>query len=98
MSELPTGDLGHVGADGRLLLTGRRKEMIIRRGENIYPALYEAPLAEAAGLAAAVMVGLPAADGDERVVLWVQPARGETPGAAVARTTRTLAGRGGADR
>lgn len=89
--ELPTGDLGLQAPDGRIVLTGRRKEMIIRRGENIYPALYEARLAEAADLGAAIMVGIPAPDGDETVVLWVEPRRGEPAGRARSRTVRLLA-------
>ena len=73
-AELPTGDLGRMDGAGRLVLLGRRKEMLIRDGENIYPGLYEPALAEAAGLAAAMMVGLPGTDGDETVVLFAVPA------------------------
>ncbi len=91
-SEMPTGDLGFMAGDGRIVLTGRRKEMIIRRGANIYPALYESRVAEAAGLAAAIMVGLPAPDGDESVVLWVEPRTGERAERARRRTLAILAG------
>jgi acyl-CoA synthetase (AMP-forming)/AMP-acid ligase II len=83
--ELPTGDLGRLDGAGRLVLLGRRKEMLIRDGENIYPGLYEPALAEAAGLAAAMMVGLPGADGDETVVLFAVPRGGEDPESARAR-------------
>ena len=76
------GDLGRLDGAGRLVLLGRRKEMLIRDGENIYPGLYEPALAEAAGLAAAMMVGLPGADGDETVVLFAVPRRGEDPESA----------------
>jgi acyl-CoA synthetase (AMP-forming)/AMP-acid ligase II len=64
---------------------GRRKEMLIRNGENIYPILYEQALADRAGLAAAMMVGLPGADGDETVVLVAVPLAGEDPESARAR-------------
>lgn len=37
-----TGDLGWVDADGYLRVTGRKKDVIIRGGHNIYPARIEA--------------------------------------------------------
>ena len=36
-----TGDLGYLTEEGGLVVTGRSKEMIIRGGENIYPAEIE---------------------------------------------------------
>lgn len=69
-----TGDRGRV-ADGRVILGGRMKDMILRRAENIYPGLYE-PSLHVAGVELALLVGVPAADGDERVVAVVQPAAG----------------------
>jgi NAD(P)-dependent dehydrogenase (short-subunit alcohol dehydrogenase family) len=78
-TELPTGDLGRVDETGRLVLLGRRKEMLIRGGTNIYPALYEAPLAAAAGLEAAFLVGVPEASGNERVVLVGVPLANARP-------------------
>lgn len=42
---LRTGDIGRLGADGRLTLIGRAREMIISGGYNIYPAEAEAALA-----------------------------------------------------
>jgi acyl-CoA synthetase (AMP-forming)/AMP-acid ligase II len=85
VAELPTGDLGQFDGSGRLVLHGRRKEMLIRDGENIYPGLYEPALAEAAGLAAVMMVGLPRPDGDETVVLFAVPRRGDDAESARAR-------------
>ena len=43
---LNTGDLGRRDADGYTWLTGRSKELIIRGGHNIDPALIEEPLVE----------------------------------------------------
>ncbi|GAB2616611.1 fatty-acyl-CoA synthase [Paractinoplanes abujensis] len=69
-----TGDIGRV--DGRtVVLGGRAKDMILRDAENIYPGLYE-PSLHVAGVELALLVGVPAGDGDERVVALVQPAAG----------------------
>jgi fatty-acyl-CoA synthase len=38
---LISGDLGHVDADGRIYLTGRAKDLIIRSGHNIDPGIIE---------------------------------------------------------
>lgn len=38
---LITGDIGHVDADGRLFITGRAKDVIVRSGHNIDPRVIE---------------------------------------------------------
>ncbi|MFT8245595.1 AMP-binding protein [Roseomonas sp. BN140053] len=38
---LVTGDMGHLGPDGRVFITGRAKDVIIRSGHNIDPAAIE---------------------------------------------------------
>jgi acyl-CoA synthetase (AMP-forming)/AMP-acid ligase II len=90
--ELATGDIGALDGDGRLVLRGRRKEMLIRRGENIYPSLYEPALAAAADLEAAVMVGVELPDGDEAVVLFAVPRRGEAAEGARRRLAAVVRG------
>lgn len=74
-----TGDRAALGADGRIVLAGRLKDMVLRRAENIYPGLYE-PALHLPGVELAVLVGIPAGDGDERLVALVQPVRGTDPG------------------
>jgi acyl-CoA synthetase (AMP-forming)/AMP-acid ligase II len=91
VEEIGSGDVGRLD-DGRLVLLGRRKEMLIRGGENIYPGLYEPALVERAGLADAALVGVPDELGDERAVLWVVPPTGERAEAALARVGRLLGG------
>ncbi|UUY50529.1 acyl--CoA ligase [Streptomyces yangpuensis] len=70
-----TGDRARLDATGRIVLEGRCKDMVLRRAENIYPGLYE-PALHVPGVELAVLVGIPADDGDERLVAVVQPQRG----------------------
>jgi acyl-CoA synthetase (AMP-forming)/AMP-acid ligase II len=55
-----TGDLGWLGDDGNLRLVGRRTEMYVRGGYNVYPAEVEAVLGEHPAIDRAAVVGLPA--------------------------------------
>jgi fatty-acyl-CoA synthase len=56
---LRTGDLGRMDADGYVRITGRAKDMIIRGGENLYPAEIEAALRTLDGVLEAYVVGVP---------------------------------------
>ena len=53
-----TGDLGRQDSDGYVYLAGRKKHMIIRGGENVYPSEVEPVLLEAPGVRDAVILGL----------------------------------------
>jgi acyl-CoA synthetase (AMP-forming)/AMP-acid ligase II len=86
MSGVDTGDAAHLDA-GRIVLAGRVKDMILRGAENIYPGLYE-PALHVPGVDLAVLVGVPAGDGDERLVAVVQP----QPGMAARDLRVALAG------
>ncbi|WP_405791046.1 acyl--CoA ligase [Streptomyces sp. NBC_00029] len=70
-----TGDRARLDGAGRIVLEGRSKDMVLRRAENIYPGLYE-PALHVPGVELAVLVGIPAGEGDERLVAVVQPQRG----------------------
>ncbi|MFI0719418.1 AMP-binding protein [Streptomyces sp. NPDC021224] len=70
-----TGDRGGADGGGRIVLEGRVKDMVLRDAENIYPGLYE-PALHVAGVELALLVGVPAEDGDERLVAVVQPVAG----------------------
>ncbi|CUH48784.1 class I adenylate-forming enzyme family protein [Ruegeria atlantica] len=59
MGWLHTGDLGRMDARGYVTVTGRVKEMIIRGGENHFPAEIENCLLEHAQVAEVAVVGLP---------------------------------------
>jgi len=75
---LHSGDLGTMDADGYLRITGRLKEMIIRGGENIYPAEIEEFLFSHPKIAQVGVFGMPDARYGETVMAWVQLHAGES--------------------
>ncbi len=76
---LHTGDLGVRDERGIWSIVGRLKDMIIRGGENIYPAEIEAVGRRLDGVRDIQVVGVPSDHYGEEVFAWVQPA----PGAAL---------------
>ena len=94
MVEHATGDLVRVDHGGagrpRLVMIGRKKDMIIRGKTNIYPALYEPVISAVHGVRQAVMVGVPDDIGDEAVWLAVVPGPDEAATALKARLAREL--------
>jgi acyl-CoA synthetase (AMP-forming)/AMP-acid ligase II len=52
------GDLGRIDADGYLFLEGRREDLIISGGVNVYPQEVEQALASAAGVEEVVVFGV----------------------------------------
>jgi acyl-CoA synthetase (AMP-forming)/AMP-acid ligase II len=75
---LHTGDLGLLDAEGNLFIKGRRGDLIIRGGANVYPAEVERVLHEDPRVAACAVVGRPDERLGEVVVAHVQVAAGET--------------------
>lgn len=73
---LHTGDLGRADEDGYLYVVGRKKEMIIRGGLNIYPREIEEVLHHHPGIAEAAVVGAPDEVWGEVVVAHVVPKPG----------------------
>jgi len=56
---LITGDIGHVDAEGRVFVTGRAKDVIIRSSHNIDPSLIEEALLRHTDVQLAAAVGEP---------------------------------------
>jgi fatty-acyl-CoA synthase len=68
---LITGDVGYVDATGRIFITGRAKDLIIRSGHNIDPAVIEECLMRHPAVADAGAVGMPDAYAGEVPVVFV---------------------------
>jgi acyl-CoA synthetase (AMP-forming)/AMP-acid ligase II len=71
-----TGDLGKLRADGHLALTGRLKDVIVRKGENISAKEIEDLLYTHPMVVEVAVIGLPDATRGERVCAVVQLADG----------------------
>jgi long-chain acyl-CoA synthetase len=56
---LRTGDVGRLDGDGRLWIVDRKKDLIIRGGNNVYPSEVEAALAAHPAVADVAVVGRP---------------------------------------
>ena len=69
---LHTGDVGHLDADGFLFITDRKKDMIIRGGENIYSVEIEQRLVAHPEIADAAIYGVPHPELGEEVKATVQ--------------------------
>ena len=71
-----SGDLGRFDADGELYIVERRSQLIIRGGNNIYPAEIERVLGADSRVAECCVVGRPDDRLGEEVVAFVQLASG----------------------
>ena len=71
-----SGDVGHQDKDGYLYVDGRRTDMIISGGENIYPAEIENVLSQCPEIAEVAVVGRPDELWGESVVAVVVPSPG----------------------
>ena len=81
-----TGDLGCRDAAGLYYVVDRKKDVIIRGGENVYCAEVEAALLEHPRVRDAAVVGLPHADYGEEVAAVIQVAA-DRPSTAPRRTS-----------
>jgi fatty-acyl-CoA synthase len=66
-----TGDMATIDAAGWCRITGRIKDMLIRGGENVYPAEVEAFLMTHPDVAAVQVFGLPDPKYGEEVAAWL---------------------------
>lgn len=75
---LTTGDVGYLTADGRLVLTGREKDLIVRGGHNIDPAAIEDVANRFPGVQISAAVGMPDQYAGEVPALFVVPEPGRS--------------------
>lgn len=76
---LHTGDMGRFDEDGFLYISGRKNDLIISGGMNIFPAEIEDVLRTHSGVADVAVIGLPHEKWGETVCAVVEP----SPGAAI---------------
>ena len=76
---LHTGDLGYIDEDGFLFIVGRKKELIIRGGYNVYPKEIEDVLYAHPAIAEAAVIGIP----DDRLGEEVMAVVAVRPGKSV---------------
>jgi acyl-CoA synthetase (AMP-forming)/AMP-acid ligase II len=79
---LHTGDLGVVDDDGYLRLCGRKYDMVIRGGENVYPVEVENVLAVHPAVAAVGVVGVPDERLGETLAAFIVPTDASRPPSA----------------
>ncbi|MBT4089285.1 MAG: AMP-binding protein [Deltaproteobacteria bacterium] len=70
---LRTGDIGYVDDDGFIYIVDRKKDMINRGGENIYPREIEIVLEAHPDITAVAVVGIPDEALGERVKVVIEP-------------------------
>jgi long-chain acyl-CoA synthetase len=70
------GDNGWLDGDGYLYISGRRAEVIVSAGVNVYPAEVEAVIDSLDAVADVAVVGGPDLERGEQVVAYVVPAAG----------------------
>ena len=85
-----TGDLGRLDADGYLYIVGRKKEMIVRGGMNVYADDVEAALQAHPDVVEAAVAGVPHDVLGEDVAAWVVLRPGSGATAEAGRRLRPL--------
>ena len=75
---LHTGDLGYLDEDGYLVLCGRKKNIIIKGGENIMPGEIEKCINGLESVESVVVLGVPDEKYGEEIAAFVVPKQGFT--------------------
>lgn len=88
------GDLARRDRDGRYFIEGRKRDMVISGGVNVYPAEVEGVLEQHPAVGEVAVIGVPDREWGERVRAFVVPKQGMTldEGELKAFTKERLAG------
>ncbi len=73
-----TGDLGRLDDEGRLVISGRLKDLVISGGMNVVPQEVEEVVVRFPGVREAAVAGLPSEAWGEEVAVWVVLEQGTT--------------------
>ncbi len=89
-----SGDMAKMGADGRVIIVGREKDLVISGGLNIYPKEIEEAIDALAGVDETAVIGVPHADLGEGLVAVIRSDSGADidPEAMIATLKSQLAG------
>ena len=74
---LMTGDIATMDEDGYFRIVDRKKELILVGGYNVYPNEVEQTLTQHPAVEEAIVIGIPTADGNERVKAFVKLKAGQ---------------------
>lgn len=72
-----TGDIGHIDEDGFIVITDRKKDLILVGGFNVYPREVEDILFQNSKVAMAAVIGIPDEKSGESVKAFIQLKSGE---------------------
>jgi long-chain acyl-CoA synthetase len=88
-----TGDLAVADDDGDYYLVGRRTDLVLVNGFNVYPAEVEAVFSKLAGVAEIAVLGVAESETSESIVAYVVPEAGTVldPDQLLAEAGRSLA-------
>jgi long-chain acyl-CoA synthetase len=75
---LQTGDIGHIDVDGNIFITGRKKDLIIPKGQNIVPSDIETVLLKHSKVAEAAVLGIPDNPRGEVIIAIIHLKSGQT--------------------
>lgn len=70
---LHSGDIGHIDQRGYMYITDRKKDMIIKGGENISPREIEEIICQLGGVAEVAVLGVPDATYQEEIAAYIVP-------------------------